>query len=548
MKINKEFVNSFSSAIDSDSVNRNELKKTLISGRAVRLQSGKETHFWELNQKNIHHDFDQVFSRGIEKLSLLPSSETPSLLERVSPETPLSKKINHTATTLAKSAAIGLGTFAGWFVGFAYTNSMTNLALHEHGHAWAMNQLYTNADPTVSSNALYWLEHHDWYNWFFGVREGAPGNWTAQMGSNLSAWGQALTSTERDLFVSFAGIGAELAFNTTVAGLGLLAIRRKHRVLGGALLGFAFIAHSAADSYIRRFPKYLHENIQGNGGGADPTEIAHDLSSILGCSSSQAFQMLWYGYFFLPIFLIVILGILFLPMPKEFPQEIPDECVLMRLLTQSSDPELKKIMAEVEVEIGENPTEKPAELTYKISESLLTKIKNNPKTLTLFEQTRSEIAAQLKGKFHATTSLTTRLAAVALIVSFIAYQMLAIFQSFNPWLKTLFDILSKAFIGLQGVATILGLIKTYSDLQNEKLSKTTKGLSVGTSSLNIATLGLIITGLFTPGLNAIILPVLLISAAIRLMIQFISWYTTRQQAIALARPVQVPSGDPVPQT
>ena len=166
------------------------------------------------------------------------------------------------------------------FVGLSYGQSQSNLILHEYGHAWAAKKIWPEAKTVVSANALHWLKERNWYNWFWGVRQDAPGNWTGIQGPRgpLSEFGKSLTPVEQGLFIAGAGLGSELILTSTVAGLGLLALKRKHRVLGASLLGSALILHTGAFSYIRRYPELL---VSPDGvAKGDPGEIATGLSSL----------------------------------------------------------------------------------------------------------------------------------------------------------------------------------------------------------------------------------------------------------------------------
>lgn len=530
MTINLEYINCFSKQIEETS--GEELKKVLCSGREVRVLSGKNTYFWNFCQKGLNHDFDAIYARGIEKFVITSSNKVKSLINRISPKIPLSEM----AKKMLKASAIGVGGFAGWLVGLVYTVSMSNLILHEYGHAWAVNQLQTGANPIVNAVAKFWLEKGNWTNWFWGVRQGALGNWTGTTNPRapLTDFGKSLTSDQRELFIFSAGIGAELVLNLTIAGLGLLALRKKQRVLGASLLGFALISHSAAHSYIRRSPELLSVWVGKPGG--DPPLIARYLAKLLGCSNVEAFRLLWYGYLFFPLALLGLLIALFI----KSPEEVPDESVLMRLLLEKNPPfAFRKILAEVEIEMSseiEKMDEKNSgELVWKICDRLISKIKNQSEMRTIFEKTRSQISKELKGRVGHYVTFSFRLRMVAAIAAFVAYQLRDVSQHLIPALAPAFYYLTGIFIIAQGVSLLLDFIQTGLDLCNEKLSILAKTISISKLVLSIATFAFITAALFTPGLNGMILSVLIITALIRLILFCIQLIEIRMLSARVAK-------------
>lgn len=536
MTINLDYINNFSNKVERSSLNG--LQQVLRDGRELRLGSGKKVHFWNFEQKKVHQAFDQVYARGIERLATASPSKISTFTSKIICKSPFSDATRKAAL----AAKIGLSGFAGWLVGKVYTQSMSNLILHEYGHAWAMNQTYDDANPHVSANAKYWLEQGDWSKWFWGVRTGAPGNWTSSAGGPLTALGNWLTPTDRDLFISFAGVGAELVVNSLIAGLGLIALKKKHKALGASLLGFALISHSAGHSYLRRCTELLKEWDPKAGG--DPPRIALDLSSILGCSPVEAFRFLYYGYLFAPLALLAALVFLFI----KPTQEIPDECVLMRLLTENNSLELKKVLAQVEVEMGvecgkmESLEEKEKEqLMIRLSDRLIEKIKENRETCLLFKNTRRQISQELKGKVNPYVNFAFRLRGIAMIVAFLAYQVRLISQELAPKLLQLFNFLAGLFIIAQSISFILDCVQTVSDVFNERITQLTKVISVARTSLSLATLVIISTSLFVPGLNAITLPFLIISSVVRLVFFAIHIREMRKMAVSQKNDTATPS-------
>lgn len=518
MLINSEYNTNFFNQVEQSSPE--ELKQILREKREIRILSGKRVHFWDLNQKKIHQCFDAIYQRGIEKLARSSSSEMRFLSSKI----PLHPSFSPMDQKAMEAAKIGLGGFAGWLVGRIYVQSMSNLILHEYGHALAIDAIKVDPHPQVSANAKYWLEQGNWYNWFWGIRKGGPGNWTnfGDPSAALSEFGKWLSPTERGLFVTFAGLGAELAVNSAIAGLGLLAIRRKHRVLGASLLGFSLISHSAAHSYIRRSSELLDHWTKNPGG--DPPLIAVDLAALLNSTRVAAFRLLYYGYLFFPLILLGILTFLFMK-PAE---EIPDECVLMRLLTECSSFELKKMVTELDIEMGflcermeELEEKKKQELLLNLCDRLIVKIKKSPDTYKLFANMQQQMSREIKGSFNVTSTLSFRIQAIANIIALVAYQLRYLSLQLVPKISQLINYLAGIFIISQSVSFIIDCTQTIFDLLNKKLSTLLKGISILQTSFSLANLVVISTALFVPGLNTIILPFLIVTALIRFVLFYV---------------------------
>ena len=500
----------------SNSSSVDELKKVLYSGHEIRLLSGKNTRFWHFDQKELHRRYDEIYQSGVKKLVDLSQSGSAisSLSSRIQ-----NKIFPYTGKDAANVAKIGAAGFAGWLVGWVYDQSKSNLILHEYGHAWMANQIYQNANPHVSTISQYWFSKGMWYKWLWGVRKGAPGNWTSYSSGPLTHFGHSLTPLERNLLITSAGLGAELIANTAVAGLGLLAIRKKQRALGASLIGFSIISNSVAHSYIRR-GKELLEHWNWRHGG-DPPIIASQLAKFLHATAVQAFRLLYYGYIFLPV---VILG-LFISMFIKVPHDIPEESVLMRLLVQEKDsPEIKELCARVEIEaypelqnFEAKTKDQQEKAIVKITDLLLQKIHENSKANALFNKVRTQISKELKGTVGHYLNYAGRLRAMASIFAFAAYELRNITHELLPALKGIFTFLSSAFVVLQSIASMIDIAQMVHDLANPKLSHITKAISVAQTILSITTTVVISVALFTATLNGMILPFLLIAAAVQLV-------------------------------
>lgn len=535
MLINNNYIKSFSNRVDFGS--RADVKTALIEGKQKRLQSGKNGYFWDLERRELHAAFDAVYARGIEKLAKNASNETLSLTGRVQTKMPLSE----VGKTAVRIASIGLSGFAGWLVGLVYTQSMTNDIIHEYGHYWADNMMMSDSNPVVSTNAQYWLQHGEWRKWFWGDRDGGPGNWTSHGNSPLTEFGKLFSPVERDLFTTSAGLGAELIVNTTIAGLGLYAIRKQKYTLGAALLGFALISHSAAFSYIDRIPELLVKDMPFPVPSGDPAHITADLSNLLGWTTQEAYHLLYYGYLFFPVVVLGFLCTLFF----RAPQEIPDECVLMHLLMSTTNSEeMRKMLAEVEVEMAAECTKletleegkEKQELTWKICHNLIEKIKENSKTLPEFEKVREQVIEEVNGKLEKTTSsILFRMRGVANIAAFIAYQIFTIGPTLIPALANAFYYLSGTFVVLNGISVVMEGIQTIKDLFNEKLSQLAKALSVGRTVISLVTLVVVTLSLFVPGLNFITVPAIVISLVIRTILYLLHLYEVRRRANDMAQ-------------
>ncbi len=519
MMIDSLYINNFSNEVTNTPPG--ELKEILLAGRGMRVESAQKTHFWDLEQKKLHRAFDSIYALGIQRLAETTPSKLPLLVDRISPRFPAGGK------EAVQAAKIGLGGYAGWLVGWGYGKSQSNLILHEYSHAWAAKKIYPETDPKVSVNALHWLKERNWYNWFWGIRQDAPGNWTSYAGGPLSEFGKSLTPLERNLYITSAGLGSELILTSAVAGLGLLAIKRKHRVLGASLLGFSVISLSGAHSYIRRYPELL---VSPDGvAKGDPGEIATGLSSLWDISKSEAFRILWYGYLFVPILLFTCLAILLV---KPL-QDIPDECVLMRLLTQEDKSfELRKILLEVELDMAseckqmeELSTENQEKLTLKACDALIKKIKANPETRALFKKIRKEIAKEIKGSNHL-GGLKFKLQEIAAIVAFTAYQIRNL-ELANIFPKLIYY-LSGLFLIAQSICTLYDCIQTVRDLANEKFSALAKGISIARAALSIATLIVIAPTLYAPVVATYTVPFLIAAAVARLALAGIQYLEMRR--------------------
>ncbi|NGX26171.1 MAG: hypothetical protein K940chlam6_00084 [Chlamydiae bacterium] len=518
MAIGNDFLNNFSKEVENASPGK--LKEILLSGRAVRVESAQKNHFWDFEQKKLHHDFDTIYTQGVGRLAESIPSKLPKLIDRIVPKFPLEAK------DAGKAVAVGVAGFAGWLVGWVYNNSLSHLILHEYGHAWAANQIYHGANPTVSTGAQHWLNEGNWYNWFWGIRKGAPGNFTSYSYGPGTDFGNLLSPLERNLFISSAGLGIELALNTTLAGLGLIAIKKKHRALGASLIGFSIVSHSGAHSYIRRFPELLDAWSKQTGG--DPPKIASLLSELWNISKVEAFRFLWYGYMLFPIFLIAFLAILIIK-PHH---DIPDECVLMRLLTaENKSLPLQKILTEVELEMASEckqmeklPKEEKEKLTIKVCDALLAKIKKNDETRSLFKETRSEISKEIKGKNH--KSFTFRIKEIASLAAFAAYQVRSL-ELINAFSKT-FYFLSGLFLVAQAICVLLDSVQTIKDVANEKLSTFAKCISIAKMSLSIVTLIVITPTLFIAGAAGYAMPFFLAAAVMRLALGVMNHFEMRR--------------------
>lgn len=489
------YVTSFSTSI-AGTEDRSEIKKILIDGRARRFSSEKGTYFWNFAQKAIHRSFDAEYAKGMKKLA--DSTEKISLHSSLS-------------TVFVKEGVqgtkIGAGALASWFLAWVYGNSMSNLILHEEGHAWACKLIYNDVSPETHTNAWHWLKTHNWYNWFWGVREGGPGNYTTIPTGPLTEFGKFLSDDAKALLIDGGGIGAELALNLFIASMGLLAIRNKHRILGASLLMFALSAHSAAHSYIRRSSVAI--------AGGDPLEIGEDISRILNCDFSTAFQLLYWGYLLLPIALVGLMAAAFLKPTHA----IPDEFVLMRLLAEKSG-DLSMILTEVEIELDKEIQKLPKEQGIcLITRALLQKIHANPQASSLFNETREILNKEYKGKFYRQFNWSDRLRIVAAITATLAYFVLGILKNSTvPILKEVFTAVTATFIVSQTISLIFDIMQSISDWHNQSLSHLAKGLSISRTTLSIASLAITIGFLLTPGLNATFLIVLTTLVALRVII------------------------------
>ncbi|MDN3506700.1 MAG: hypothetical protein P0S96_05680 [Simkaniaceae bacterium] len=499
MDVNVDYLETLDKVVTNSRVN--SLKEVLLHGRELRLESGKSTPFWDIEQRQLHAKFDALYTRGVERLSREAPSKLPALIERVTPRIPFQG-------IASMAAKIGLGGLAGFLVGSVYNNSKSNLIIHEYGHAWAAHAIWSNVQTRVSTLAQYWIKVGDFWKWFDGVREGAPGNYTSFRFPNgpphITHFGEHLTAAERSLFISSAGLGAELVLNSTVAGLGLLAIRRKQRVLGVSLIAMTLAPFSGGHSYIRRWPGLLHKwDPPPNG---DPARIAKLMGEVFNISNVDAYRILWYGYIFLPILLLGLMAIaLFKPV-----SEVPKECVLMRMLADGKDqPALQKILTEVELENAEKcqamakmNQEEKEKLIVTLSDSLLSKIKAEPETRALFKETHNTLEKELKK--DQPLNFTMKMKSVAALVSLVAFQIRSL--DLVAAMAPVFFILTGVFLFAQSLSVLLDGVQTISDLANEKLNTRIKALSVAKTALSAVSLAGITAVLFVSSLVPFAVP------------------------------------------
>lgn len=511
----------------------NKLKEVLLEGRQIRLESGKSTPFWDLEQKKLHSRFDALYAKGIERLAQKAPSKLPALMERAVPRIPFQGM----AATAAK---IGLGGVAAYLIGFVYNNSKSNLIIHEYGHAWAAHAIWSNVQTKVSTIAQYWIKMGDFWKWFDGVREGSPGNWTSfsfpNGPSHLTHFGEHLTAVERDLFITSAGLGAELVLNSTIAGLGLLAIRRKQRVLGVSLIAMTIAPFSGGHSYIRRWPELLHKWTPIKSG--DPAQIAKDMSAVFDISKVDAYRILWYGYIFLPILLLGLMAIaLFKPI-----SEVPKECVLMRMLAEGKDHlPLQKILTQVELENAESCKEmhkmsqdEKEKLVVKLSDTLLRKIKENPEAKALFKETHKTLEKELKK--DQPLNFTMKIKGAAALISLVAYQIrsLDLVKAMAP----VFFFLTGLFLFAQSLCVLLDGVQTIKDLANEKLNTRIKTLSVAKTALSVIALAGISALLFVTGLAPFAIPFFIAIVVAQVGILALRHLENRRLAAEIAKPAQ----------
>lgn len=533
--INQSYINNFNQRIDGIS-NREELKGFLIETRKARIESGKHNHFWNFNQNKLHQKFDSLYAQGLKKLA---NEEVSSLSKNIT--TYLSEKPFLPSTEkMIKAAGIGLSAAVGVGAARVYTESMTNLIIHENGHKWAMQAIHQNVEVEVSSNALYWIEKGEWSNWLLGVREGAPGNWAMITNSwkpTLSEFGKSLTLEERKLIISGSGLGAEVLFNTSVAALGILAIKKKRPLLGVLLLSFGI----SATIFSHNFYNGRHSSLLSNwksGLGEDPPQIAEYLAKILNCQPSDAFRLFYHGFLALPF---TILGVLSALLIKK-PEDVTDETALMRLINEKyMSSEIKMVLAEVEIEMADQLTKilpdspEYPKLIEKITKKVLTKVKSDTAAKGVFKQAKKDISIELNGKVSLVNSISSKIRTTANVVASLASQMRNLDLLVIPKMAHVFSILSYVSVGAQGVSTILDCIQTIQDMNNDKLDKAQKAISIAKLILSVASVSIIALAILIPGVNAVVIPFILTTTLLRLMLFSVDVIHTRK--LAMQKPV-----------
>lgn len=502
------------------------LEAALIATRLVRIQSEKTCHFWNFSQKAAHAEFDKVYAQGIKSFtdSLNTHAGAHVATKQLNTVNQLAKQAvpkEKLSEDIGSAVKIGIGGGIGLALGDIYSQTLSNLIVHEHGHAWAMEQMWHDPAPATSTNAEHWLKQGEWAKWWNAEREGAPGNWTMGSAHDHAGHGSAepnqLTPAEQGLVVDAAGLGAELVANTSVAALGLLAIRQKKPALGGMLLACAATSHISAHSYIRRTPELLHTWSDNQGG--DPPQIAKDLAEVFGCDPTVAFEFLYYGYLTAPL---VILGVLAAIFAKS-PQEPVQEAALKRLLQKNpSSQELQTILTEMEieakVELACAKANDKEQVSKKMTAKLIDKIRTDKKTASLLKQAEKEITCELKGKLHPIQSHVFRLRLLASASGIASMTLRRLGETLVPVLNQATQIFTGVFIGGQVVCLVLDGIQTWGDLSNKKLNTTAKVISVVRLLLSAIACAAAIAALFVPGLNGIVIGTIVVSVVMRLVL------------------------------
>jgi len=521
--ITEDFLSQFQQMITSNEEAFQEgFAEYLSTVRKIREENG--TYFWQFAQKERNARFDELYSRAIQLLTFNNNREKSSLIESHLTPPDSCREIASKTTQIATASLAGFG---GWAASYTfYTRPMTNLILHEYGHRWANMLLYKNVDPYVSSNALYWLQNHEWSKWLNGVREGGPGNYTTCMmnPNDLTPWGRLLSPQERQLFILGGGLGIELIANTTIAGLGLLAIKKKRKALGAALIGASVVSHSAAHSYIRRYQDYSVEQLALSGG--DPPRIAFLLADMMNCSVKQAYQIMSVSYALFPIVFLSALSFLL----WETQSNIPNDIILQHMLTAKLDnlpiedrigyQEFAQILTEIEVEMLDERTHlsqmapgREKELRTKllaggVYEKLLEKVQSNPRTKALFKKIQAEKEKELKGKVNSKVPSMYYLRTIAGLSAMIAYLLIPLCRTFMPLYTYLITVFTGIFIVGQSICLLFDTLQTINDVMNEKFSKKAKLFSVLKTATSIALLVVTIVTLISPVFSLFFLPIL----------------------------------------
>lgn len=507
-----------------------DLLALLSEGRRIRRISAKNTRFWQFSQKMLHADFDAFYKVGVRHLARESLREEGSSLEgSLAPEI----GVREGAVKVGKCAAMRLGLFAGWGLGYIfYTKPMANLILHEQGHAWAEQLIYHNTAPKTRTNAQYWLDRGDFASYFAGRREGGPGNYCALHVRKDSAhpialtdWGERLTSNQRKLFIMGGGLGIELLFNTLLAVLGSVAIKKKKRVLGSSLLGLALVSHSAAHSYIRRY------YTSGHNLSADPPTLTRLLAKELHLSHAQAFRILDVGYILLPLMVVSAVSLLLLNAPSD----IPEEEVLLRMLKESAPEskehlELALMLKEIEIDyhservaleaLGETSVARRRKklLAGKMKNELMKRVYTNRHTCRLFKRTEKAMQKELKGALAAHLPWTYRIRILAALCATFAYALIHVMREVLDKAQPLLSWLCGIFVVASVVSVLVDCTQTLAALRNERLSRYAKGLSVLRTAVSLTATVLICVALFNPLVYPLFLPLLITSSLLGLIV------------------------------
>lgn len=529
-----------------------DLRTLLVTGRKMRLLSGKNSHFWDASQRALHRRFDAIYAQGLERLAETTfDPKEASLQDRLTPTITLTEA----AKKAQGAAAIGLGGFGGWLMGHFLWARPT---LSEFGQGYE----YTLSHPSID----HYPELHSGSKLLDPFKENnfspsSPDGREVQIEdktkltppknlSQLITLGKELSMpNHQDLYDVGKILGTELLLNTLLGALGILAIKSKQRFLGSALLGFALAAHLGAYHDMRQFQDNLISNLQmrlldtlnkgsqlGEALSSDlPTqsvESSKEFETVnreLQTRSSEVFHLLNIGYLLCPF---VILGTLALLILNSSP-DIPKELVLTRMLSQKDltpevHRELGQILTEIEIEFdeekksietlgeGKAALRKRKLLAGKIFRKLQHKVKENRITAQVFKQTEKAMQKEIKGELAARLPKTYRLRVVASMSAFVAYALSRITKEVFPTFTALINAFLGIFIAAQGICLILDGIRTVSDLGNERLTGYVKVISVLRLFVSTTTFVLMCLALFVPPFSPLFLPILLTSVLVGL--------------------------------
>lgn len=250
----------------------------------------------------------------------------------------------------------GASFLAGAAIGNRYVTSGASLVPNLMARARLMKVFWNGALPEIHSTFMdsilgrrelgNYVYAHLFLQWRYDrplLQDGSP-VWYDVHNTSLTDAGFKVISWDQmhhnpfAPYYDMAGIGAEMAVNGSVAGLGLLAIRNKYKSVGASLLGFSLASHMASWAqfffqpnsgvlssewmsrnwdYMAAYPWERHIM----SGVGSPDNLVRFMTNWLPISSKTAVNTLFFGHLLVPIAAVAMLARVVIPKEEVEGQE-----------------------------------------------------------------------------------------------------------------------------------------------------------------------------------------------------------------------------------